>query len=379
MSVISKTTIIQHYRFCRISCLFSLALLFVASGGLFGQEPQSPIPSDYYSNDFSYSNPQPPSESFVEPLPRIRSLGKLVSIEGRAGDRGSLYPLNRSSGEEMFETGNEMPEAPNSISDQFKLPKLSFIHQEPYTNYRADESNFSYLPGNGDQFGWITLDSLPYLKRGYRSGLTTSIAMHFLGGPDVVPLPPRLYDFSLGYQKRGAIGDFMSYDIASTIGVFSDFEDSARDGIRYPGHGVGMIHLKPELDFVFGVDYLSRDDIKLLPVGGFSWRPRSMQDLRVDMVFPRPRIDYLIDNEHKLYVAGRLGGGTWDIEFPNNDNDVMTVRELQLLFGFEHREANGDTEAWEFGYVFDRRLQFRTLAIESEFDSAFVFRVVSRK
>ena len=140
-----------------------------------------------------------------------------------------------------------------------------------------------------------------------------------------------------------------------------------------------MLHLKPELDLVFGVDYLGRDDIKLLPVGGVSWRPLAMPDMRFDLVFPRPRIDYSLDNHSRLYLAGRLGGGTWDIEFPNNDNDVVTYRDLQLLFGFESRAADGDVTAIELGYVFDRRVGFRTLAQSSEFEDAFVLRFVTRK
>ena len=140
-----------------------------------------------------------------------------------------------------------------------------------------------------------------------------------------------------------------------------------------------MLHFKPELDVVFGVDYLSRDDIKMLPVGGISWRPQTMPDLRFDLIFPRPRIDYSIDNQSKIYLAGRMGGGTWDIEFPNNDNDVMTYRDLQLLLGLERRSLDGDLSSLEIGYVFDRRLEFRTLSQTTEFDDAFVLRFVTRK
>ena len=315
----------------------------------------------------------------VEPveLPRIRSLGKLVSIEGKAGDPGSLR-VYRDSKYGESDMGAELKHDSESHSE-LKLPRLSYFSQEPYLIYRSAEQSLSYLPGDGDQFGWLSFGSTPYVERGTKSGITTAFNMHLLSGPSVVPLPPRLYDFSLGYQKRGRIQDFMSYDLASSIGVFSDFEDSARDGVRFPGHAVGMLHFKPELDVVFGVDYLSRDDIKMLPVAGISWRPQTMPDLRFDLIFPRPRIDYSIDNQSKFYLAGRLGGGTWDIEFPNNDNDVMTYRDLQLLLGFERRKSDGNLSSLEIGYVFDRRLEFRTLTQPTEFDNAFVLRFVTRK
>jgi len=311
-------------------------------------------------------------------LPKIRSLGKLVSIEGKPGDPGSLRESSEIGADDSLD-GTELLLDPDSETEQLRLPRLSYFSQEPYSDYRSYEETLGYMPGDGDQFGWISFDSAPYLRRGYRSGLTTAFNISLLSGPNAVPLPPRLYEFALGYQKRSRIRDFMSYDLAATIGVFSDFEDSARDGIRLPGHAVGMLHLKPEVDVVFGVDYLSRDDIKLLPVGGVSWRPVSMPNVRMDMVFPRPRIDYKIGNHQKIYLAGRLGGGTWDIEFPNNDNDVMTYRDLQCILGFEHREADGDLESLEFGYVFDRQLQFRTLTQEVSFDDAFVLRFVTRR
>jgi hypothetical protein len=73
-----------------------------------------------------------------------------------------------------------------------------------------------------------------------------------------------------------------------------------------------------------------------------------------------------------------LGGGSWDIEFPDNANDVMTYRDLQMLIGFERRDSDNAWSAIEFGYVFDRSLAFRTQAGETRFDDAFMLRFVTR-
>jgi hypothetical protein len=312
-------------------------------------------------------------------LPKIRKLGKLVSIDGSGNEHGVFQEAKRMPDGSSSRSRVLASSEPSLDLGTTLLPELLSANQVPYTDYRFDESDVTYMPGNGDQFGWVSLHSGLYNHKGYRSGLITGMNVHFLSGPNSVALPARLYDFSLGYQKRGHIGDAFSYDIASTIGVFSDFEDSARDGILFPGHAVAMLHYQPEMDIVFGIDYLSRDDIKLLPVAGISWRPRALENFRFDLVFPRPRIDYLIDSQSKLYVAGRLGGGTWDIEFPNDANDVMTYRDLQLLFGIEQRNSSGSVSAWEFGYVFDRKLTFRTRADEVAFDDAFILRLVTRR
>ena len=336
------------------------------------QSLDTSVPETSFGDSFT-----PLNQSASPDLPRIKSFGKLVSIEGKAGDPGSLREFTEGQTGQS-DVGSELQYDPE-LQSALNLPKLSYFSSEPYINYRSDEDSLTYLPGDGDNFGWLSFESSPYVARGYKSGFTTAFNMHLLSGPTAVPLPPRLYSFSLGYQRRRRLTEYLSYDIATSIGVFGDFEDSAKDGIRFPGHGVGMLHIQPELDVVFGVDYLSRDDIKLLPVGGISWRPQALPDMRFDLVFPRPRIEYSLDHESKMYVAGRLGGGTWDIEFPNNANDVMTYRDLQLLFGYERKHEDGHLAAIEFGYVFDRRVQFRTLTQEAEFDDAFVLRFVSKK
>jgi hypothetical protein len=320
-----------------------------------------------------------PDNAAAQGLPKIRKLGKLVSLEGGHNGLRSVRELDADEQGPGLPAEGELDWDPETGKTLRTLPRLSFSSQEPYSNYRADESSLTYLPGDGDQFGWISFEGQPYLERGYRSGITYATNMHLLSGPNVVPLPPRLYDFSIGYQKRGCIADVFSYDLASSVGVYSDFEDSARDGVRFPGHAVGMLHYSPETDLVFGIDYLSRDDYKLLPVMGFSMRPSRFERLRLDIVFPRPRIDYALSGGSRLYLAGRLGGGTWDIEFPSDANDVMTYRDKQLLFGLETRTADGEVHALELGYVFDRRLEFRTLNSQTDFDDAFVFRLVTRK
>ncbi len=79
--------------------------------------------------------------------------------------------------------------------------------------------------------------------------------LHLLSGPQTVHLPPRLYDFEFGYQMRKTINSTFSYDLSTMVGIYSDFEDSARDGVRFPSHAVGMFHPDPRIDWVFGIDY----------------------------------------------------------------------------------------------------------------------------
>lgn len=248
-----------------------------------------------------------------------------------------------------------------------------------YTSYRSKDSAISYMPGDGDQFGWLSFDSSNYLNRSASQGATANMNIHLLSGPGVVALPPRLYDFELGYQIRNSLTDTFSYECFAMVGIYSDFEDSARDGVRFPAHAVAMFHPGPRADWVFGVDYLGRDDIKVLPVAGFVWHDPARPELRYEMVFPRPRIDLTLSSQSRLYCSGLLGGGTWDIEFPDNSNDVMTYRDYKLAFGLEQAESDGDLSSWEMGWVFSRKLEFRDRPEEYGFGDAFIIRYVTRK
>lgn len=248
-----------------------------------------------------------------------------------------------------------------------------------YSVYRQAEGIFSYMPGDGDQFGWIDFEDTPYNRRNEKSGFTGGLGLHLLSGPNSVALPPRLWDFILGYQTRNTLSDRFSYDLGATVGVYSDFEDSARDGVRYPGHAVGILHVNDSLDAVLGVDYLDRDDYKILPVVGYSWHSDDFPNLNVDLIFPRPRVDYALSGSDRLYIGGLLGGGTWDIEMPGDVNDVMTYRDFRLLFGLEQLDEDGSLSSFELGYVFGRQVEFRSLQPTQDFDDAFIVRWVHRR
>lgn len=257
---------------------------------------------------------------------------------------------------------------------------ISFLRKarEPYRDYRVDESSWTWIPGSGDDFGWFSLLGSTWKPRGPVTGMGGTINIHWLAGPGSSPLPPRLYDFALGFQSRESLSERFSYDVSAGVGIYSDFEASARDGIRFPAHATGMVHINSTTDFIFGADYLDRDDIPVLPVAGFSFHDQFVRGLRMDLVFPRPQIEYALSDTWRSYLRGTLDGGTWDIEFPNGSDQVMTCRDYRLLLGFEHAEEDGSLKAIEFGYVFGRELSFRGVSGSTDFDDAFVLQFVWR-
>ncbi|MCA9066157.1 MAG: hypothetical protein KDA96_23980 [Planctomycetaceae bacterium] len=249
----------------------------------------------------------------------------------------------------------------------------------PYSIYRSEQNSLAWVPNSGEDLSWLDWQTDPYIRRDSSGGLTGAMNVHWIGGPLTPDIPSRVYDFSIGLQVRNSFSPIMSYDLATSVGVFSDFEGSAREGVRFPSHAVGMLHVNRNLDVVFGVDYLDRDDISLLPVAGVSVRNLITDRLRMDLVFPRPRIDFRLSDHNRVYLAGQLGGGTWDMEYPDETDDVVTYRDYRLLLGFESADSSGSLSALEFGYAFSRRMELRTLPAPLDFGDAFVIQWVSRK
>lgn len=250
--------------------------------------------------------------------------------------------------------GDLLPE-PGELLTEKALVALQPI--APF-GYNVRKSKTDWLPGGGDQFGMFSLESLPTLTRDETWGLVTGTGFHFLSGPVRTDMPPRLFDFQIGGQIRKSLNAEFRYDINFRIGAFSDFEGSAREGVRYPGHAVGYYRYLPGCEFVFGVDYLDRDDIRLLPVAGLILTP--YDDLRLELVFPRPSIELRISPKSSIYVAGELGGGTWAIERVPVADDVVTYRDLKLLFGISNHAEDGSVGGIEIGYVFGRELSYRS-------------------
>lgn len=235
-----------------------------------------------------------------------------------------------------------------------------------WLGYNSQQSDTSWL--SSDEFGMFSLESYPNLRFDKDSALSSGAGFHFLNGPHAPDLPPRLFDFQMAYQTRRVRSESLILDLKLGVGAFSDFEGSARDGIRFPGHAVLYNSINPQLVSVLGVDVLDRDDISLLPVIGFVIRPNDR--VIYELVFPKPRIQARVTQNYAAYIAGELGGGTWAVERGVTD-DNMTYRDLRLLVGINELQ---DNTAFEIGWAFDRSLEFRSGVGNTAFEDAVLFR-----
>jgi hypothetical protein len=248
----------------------------------------------------------------------------------------------------------------------------------PPFGYDTADSATTWLPGDEDQFGWVSLESLAVLSSDSPGGVVGGIGVHFLDGPARSEMPPRLFDFVIGYHRREWIRPHFGWDFVFRVGAFSDFEGSAEDGVRFPSHAVAFFQIDRQTTWLLGVDYLDRDDVSALPVAGLVWAPTD--DFRLDAAFPRPRAALrVIDSDCWLYLGGELGGGTWAIERDDSWNDNATYSDLRLVFGIETSDGANGRSALELGYVFDRELSYRSGLGDYKPQECLMIRLVSRQ
>ncbi len=242
-----------------------------------------------------------------------------------------------------------------------------------WLGYNSTQSDSTWLVGKGDDFGIYSIESFPALGLGKDSSLMLGVGIHFLNGPVVTDMPPRLYDFQAAYQWRKTVTPSLILDTRVGIGAFSDFEGSARKGIRFPGHAVAYYQWDEWLVSLLGVEVLDRDDISVLPVFGMVWRPR--EDIVAELVYPRPRLQLRMGQKRALYIGGELGGGTWAIERVDGLDDNATYRDLRLMVGMqEFGKKNRGESAMEFGCAFARTLEYRSGIGNYNPEDAFIIR-----
>ncbi len=222
-------------------------------------------------------------------------------------------------------------------------------------------ARFTLLAGRGNDLGMDMIDGEATF--GFRDldsfSITPSAGVIFLDGPTQTDLPPRLYTGQVEFRWFGQIATPVFYEIAFLPAVFTD-GNNLDDALRLQGRGVGYLAFSEQTQLVLGATYLDRDDVPILPVFGVLHSPRD--DLKLELVFPRPRIlkrvSQVEDAEAWAYAAGELGGGSWAIERESGRSDTASYVDYRFLLGLEQKRLNLWAAAIEAGYVFGRELEY---------------------
>lgn len=252
-----------------------------------------------------------------------------------------------------------------------------------YTRWWVTRGQTEWIPGHRDRFGMFTWkgETAHVWEDWGNLASIHGLGFHFLNGPVSSDLPSKLFDFSWGLNWIDEIGDGWSASLSGKAGLFTDFEDSVREGWRFPAHAVVFHDWTSTVQGVAGVEYFDRQNLPALPVLGVILKPN--ERVRLEAVFPEPRIAFRVHAEAKsenwLSFSGEIGGGEWAIERSNTDlADVVTYNDYRIVLGFHGYDLGQLDQAFEIGYLIARDLEYRSGVGDMEPDNTLFFRLSSR-
>ena len=211
--------------------------------------------------------------------------------------------------------------------------------------------------------------------------LTPRAAIHLVDGPDVIDAPSQLHDLELSVGTFRQLGPQWKARGAVTVGVYGDEHSLGEsDALRVSGVGLAIYDAAPGWQWVFGVAYLNRDDISIVPAVGVI---RDTGAVRYELTMPRPRVLWRLPqdaygSERGLYVAGELGGGAWAVQRDSGATDTLNLSRWGVLVGYESKSASPigpATTRYELGYVFGRELEYANTGEEVSLDDSLIARV----
>ncbi|REJ65872.1 MAG: hypothetical protein DWQ31_16375 [Planctomycetota bacterium] len=357
---------------------------FFGNQPLFGNQPQAVTVN------------QPPFQAGppTVTLPGIQPLGTPGTLDQYATPGATTAPQfvqpgapGLGLGPPMFgTTGRALPSAtgqylfaqPNGTYGS--VPRLLQQVRLRHTWLNADGQSPTELGINTSEIDGTFIFPFFYLKDPLL--LTSGFAIHLFEGPvgddPMAALPGQLYDAygELGWQP--IIAQWLRADLAVRVGAYSDFEKVNSESIRVLGRAIAIWSHSSTLEFQAGVIYLDRVGIKLLPAGGVVWMPGGPNgDMRWDILFPNPklaqRLTYFGTWDVWWYVAGEYGGGSWSLG-RDTGQDEVEYEDLRLLVGLEWTTVSKIKGFVEFGWAFDRQLNYRSLMGNTDLDDTFLLR-----
>lgn len=237
-----------------------------------------------------------------------------------------------------------------------------------------------------DSLGRTTLSAsvsagVPPFVLGVPLLVTPRAALHLVDGPDTIDTPSSLNDFELSIGTFRQLNQKWKARLAVTTGVYGDdYSLGESDALRVSGVGVAIYDAAPGWQWVFGVAYLNRDDISVVPAVGVIHDAGSV---RYELTMPRPRVFWRLPQdeygcERGLYVAGELGGGAWAVRRDDGSTDTLNLSRWGVLLGYESKAAGPlgpATTRYELGYVFGRDLEYANSGEEVSLDDSLIARI----
>jgi hypothetical protein len=191
-----------------------------------------------------------------------------------------------------------------------------------------------------------------------------------------IDIPSELFETGVSFYYRKPFNDRWSAMAVIKPSVRSDFTTSD-EAFRIFGLAMMTWDCVPNnLSLSFGVVYLDRADLSLLPAAGLTWTPKPKS--RLDIRFPESRLAWRLakngcHSETWSYVSAGLGGNTWAVTRASGQTDELSLRDYRTSIGFEHIVDGGGGWFIEAGYSFSRQIEYQSTQTEVGLSDGVLF------
>lgn len=256
-------------------------------------------------------------------------------------------------------------------------PKVSF-NSEWLTSSDFDLSNYDIR---------VTVPTYPFFSPPPPM-ISVGFSYTDLVDADTFGLPDDLYEYSIGLSWVRPIKE--RWMVRSMLGVAlaTDNLNTTSDAWQFRGGVFAVYEPNENWQWVFGAIAIGRNDLPVVPAVGVIWQPGP--ELKIDLTFPKPRIQRLLaENESRQqwgYIGMAIGGGTWAYERADHTDDQLTYGDWRVVAGWESlptpvagaRFTAGRKLGLEIGYVFSRDLEFSSDSPDISLSDAVTLGIATR-
>jgi hypothetical protein len=205
--------------------------------------------------------------------------------------------------------------------------------------------------------------------------ITPAFRVDFIDAAPGIDVPAELYETGVSFFYRKSINDRLSAMAIVSPCVRSDFTTSD-NAFRLFGLGLLTWDCVPdELSLSFGAVYLDRADLPLLPAVGLTWMPRTTT--RLELQFPQSRLALRLAkdggaSETWTYLSAGIGGNTWAVTLAEGKTDELSLGDIRLVLGLDHIIDGGGGWFAEFGYAFNRHIEYQSTQTKIDLSDGIV-------
>jgi hypothetical protein len=298
-------------------------------------------------------------------LPAEQIAGESLSLFGEHAGKDRAADLVQPAGyDELLFEQNQLTDQLSSgrLPGHTLTPTVPAPGETPWLRWKSTSFMATWLPGSGDDYGVSDLSArvslssprIPFVSA------TPNYQMTILDGPNQTDVSSTLHRASVSFMGMLPLSQRFIAQAIVTPGIASDYQNMSSQAFRTTGMGFLIFMPSPQLQWMFGVVYLDREDVSLLPAVGLTWSPNDRTKL--ELIFPRPRLMRMIseqgDRSQWAYLAAEFGGGSWAIERTDGSNDIVTLRDYRLLAGLEYKMPAGRSWFYEGGLVIGREIEY---------------------